>query len=919
MADISKSTDGPSPHDPDGFDITKLPDYDTDFVNDDDFVKFDRALHAPDPSPSSDNLASPQVPKRSAFITALNDWRPVHQRVRKKKRRQPRRGVDETREGFVYTLLKWPLLFTVFGWLFVLGLMYLLTRLYIYLYEHWITWRGKRERLRRKLNQTTNYQDWVAAAKELDGHLGNEKWKQTDEYAYYDAKTIRRVKDTLIKLRTQVEQEQNAVNGQSGSSAYAINQLRGLLEACVKSNFVGFENPHLYSESYYGTKHLVQAYVDEIEKSLELLRDTKAISAEDKRTMFKHLSTNFGRTALCLSGGATFAYYHFGVAKALLDAGLLPNVITGTSGGALVAALLGTRTDDELKQLLVPALAHKITACHDDMITWAKRWYKTGARFDSVDWARRCAWFTHGSLTFREAYARTGRILNVSCVPSDPHSPTILANYHTSPDCVIWSAVLASAAVPGILNPVVLMKKAPDGSLEPYSFGHKWKDGSLRTDIPLKALNLHFNVRFSIVSQVNPHVNLFFFSSRGSVGRPVTHRRGRGWRGGYLGSAIEQYLKLDLTKWLKVLRHLELLPRPLGQDWSSIWLQRFSGTITIWPKSIPSDFYYILTDPTPQRLARMIHVGQQSAFPKLKFIANRMKIERLVEEGRRAARPTRPGLSSLLSEEDLRGLLREAHRNGGSVAPPPDLHAALSGPPSSTSSVSDDDTPDRSRPPPVQTNIASALDNKSPRNTEPGGESPSFSKRLSGWWSSFQNKAPDSPRAAALQRSAHLRGGPYNGSQRPGSMFELRPPREFVEDELYRHPPSPQAERRDQQSSHLRDSASFSRRGSGAMEIFRQSRVFIDDSEEEDGADGSARGGVAGAGDWDDGAGDGPGGAEEPEREREEDALQRFLGTDDEGVSSSAEEGDESSEGDDGEGASAFLRRRRQSRGTFVG
>ncbi len=96
--------------------------------------------------------------------------------------------------------------------------------------------------------------------------------------------------------------------------------------------------------------------------------------------------------------------------------------------------------------------------------------------------------------------------------------------------------------------------KSPNGTLSPYSFGHKWKDGryvkfliesavltpnSLRTDIPLKALNLHFGVNFSIVSQVNPHINLFFFSSRGAVGRPVTHRRGRGWRGGYLGSAIE--------------------------------------------------------------------------------------------------------------------------------------------------------------------------------------------------------------------------------------------------------------------------------------------------------------------------------------------------------------------------------------------
>jgi hypothetical protein len=222
--------------------------------------------------------------------------------------------------------------------------------------------------------------------------------------------------------------------------------------------------------------------------------------------------------------------------------------------------------------------------------------------------------------------------------------------------------VIASAAVPGILNPVVLMMKQRDGTLAPYSFGHKWKDGSLRTDIPLKALNLHFNVNFSIVSQVNPHINLFFFSSRGSVGQPVTHRRGRGWRGGFLGSATEQYLKLDLTKWLKVLRHLELLPRPLGQDWSEIWLQQFSGTITIWPRSIISDFWHILSDPDPPRLARMLHVGQQSAFPKLKFIANRLKIERKIDAGRKMTRPgvRRGSIESILSEDEIRSLLRGA-------------------------------------------------------------------------------------------------------------------------------------------------------------------------------------------------------------------------------------------------------------------
>ncbi|KAI2788947.1 Patatin-like phospholipase domain-containing protein [Penicillium oxalicum] len=587
----------PSPLDQ--YDPSGLPDFDREFIKPEELQSFERALNAPEASP----------------LVAINDWRPIHQRVRKTRgrRKTPKRSRDETREGCC------------------IRCGYALVRVYIVLYEQWVSWRGKRQRLRRELWQQTDYPSWLEAARALDAYLGNEKWQETDEYAYYDHLTINKVVSQLKKVRYEAEQE--TAGATSTEETPAIEELRALLEACVKNNFAGVENPRMYSEAYSGTKDLVQEYIDEVRRCIQLVGDSRQLDKEAKYQHFKHLDTNFGRTALCLSGGATFAYYHFGVVKALLDNGVLPEIITGTSGGALVAGLVATRTDEELKQLLVPALAHRIRACHEGFTTWIQRWWKTGARFDTVHWAQQCSWFCRGSTTFREAYERTGRILNVSCVPSDPHSPTILANYLTCPDCVIWSAVLASAAVPGILNPVVLMTKKRDGTLAPYSFGHKWKDGSLRTDIPIRALNLHFNVNFTIVSQVNPHVNLFFFSSRGTVGRPVTHRKGRGWRGGFLGTAIEQYIKLDLNKWLRVLRHLELLPRPMGQDWSEIWLQKFSGTVTLWPKTIPSDFYHILSDPTPERLARMIHVGQQSAFPKIQFIKNRLNIENAIMRG----------------------------------------------------------------------------------------------------------------------------------------------------------------------------------------------------------------------------------------------------------------------------------------------
>jgi hypothetical protein len=37
------------------------------------------------------------------------------------------------------------------------------------------------------------------------------------------------------------------------------------------------------------------------------------------------------------------------------------------------------------------------------------------------------------------------------------------------------------------------MQKLKSGQIVPWSWGSKFKDGSLRVDIPLQALNLYFN------------------------------------------------------------------------------------------------------------------------------------------------------------------------------------------------------------------------------------------------------------------------------------------------------------------------------------------------------------------------------------------------------------------------------------------
>lgn len=213
--------------------------------------------------------------RESLFITAQNDWAPVTptkptggsggsikaggggKKRKKDRKRKQRRSSDETREGYLYSILAWPLLAVVGAWIAGLGVSYLSTRLYIWLYEHFVAWRGKRQKLRKMLQATDNYKDWVKEARELDHYLGNESWKEVDEYAYYDHKTVRRVVDQMKKFRRKVE------GGAGEEKGKAVEDLKALVEACVKNNFVGVENSRLYSQTYYGTKNLVQEFDDE--------------------------------------------------------------------------------------------------------------------------------------------------------------------------------------------------------------------------------------------------------------------------------------------------------------------------------------------------------------------------------------------------------------------------------------------------------------------------------------------------------------------------------------------------------------------------------------------------------------------------------------------------------------------------------
>ena len=85
---------------------------------------------------------------------------------------------------------------------------------------------------------------------------------------------------------------------------------------------------------------------------------------------------------------------------------------------------------------------------------------------------------------------------------------------------LIWSAVLASCAIPGMYAKVELMQKLDDGNIiqyDPSSQRAQFVDGSASSDLPMQRLAELFNVNTYIVSQVNPHVCPFVSVDTGQV------------------------------------------------------------------------------------------------------------------------------------------------------------------------------------------------------------------------------------------------------------------------------------------------------------------------------------------------------------------------------------------------------------------
>ncbi|OUS30488.1 hypothetical protein A9Q99_05910 [Gammaproteobacteria bacterium 45_16_T64] len=345
--------------------------------------------------------------------------------------------------------------------------------------------------IERRMEKSLCFDDWVNNAKNHDELSGREQWKVEDDSSLYDSSEIRIRHDNLLRFLDE---------GNYSDLLYALNE-------GIHGNMGGMGRPLLYAQSKLGTKQLIDDYVDVIVRSLHMIAcaSEKDVPFTEKLDFFRRASHCYGRSALMLSGGAGLIYFHHGVVQTLIDNECLPNVISGASAGSIMAAQIGTMTNEELRAGHFANFKYDLPIDQNPMLVlsglhegYTPQLIKE-MLIDSFS----------NDMTFQEAYEHTGRNINVSIAPAEKHQTSRLMNAITSPNVYIRSAIDASASVPGVVSPVTLYAKGKDGKAKPYLPSRKWYDGSFAEDLPAKRLSRLYGVNHYIVSLINPLASPF--------------------------------------------------------------------------------------------------------------------------------------------------------------------------------------------------------------------------------------------------------------------------------------------------------------------------------------------------------------------------------------------------------------------------
>lgn len=411
-----------------------------------------------------------------------------------------------------------------------------------------------------------------------------------------------------------------------------------LVRTSLTRDLGGMGDLCLYKHCRVGTKALIERYIEAALDTLEALVELSPPSTNsnlDTREVYEQLleaRQAFGRSALLLSGGGTLGMNHIGVVKSLFEAQLLPRIISGASAGSIIAAVLCTRSDDEIPQVLRDFCYGDLTVFdkageEEGVLKKAFRFLTKGALFDISNLVRVMRELL-GDLTFQEAYNRTRRILNICVSTASLYELPRLLNYVTAPNVMIWSAVATSCSVPFVFSPAQLLAKDPrTGKEVPWDQSpQRWIDGSVDNDLPMTRLAEMFNVNHFIVCQVNPHVVPFLERDEELVSTETSRSKPVLAAGSSLLRTLAELAKDEALHRMHVLSELGFMPTAMSKM-RSVLSQRYSGDITILPEVVYAHFPRVLTNPSSEFMIQAMLSGERATWPKLTQVRNHCAIE----------------------------------------------------------------------------------------------------------------------------------------------------------------------------------------------------------------------------------------------------------------------------------------------------
>ncbi|KAI3399776.1 hypothetical protein diail_5572 [Diaporthe ilicicola] len=526
-----------------------------------------------------------------------------------------------------------------------------------------------------RMKNATSASQWTSAAQELDLLEGNHNWKAEENGVdgIYRPDVVRERIRELDDART----------------ACDIRRMLHLVRTALSRELGGLGNIDLYKHTYMGTKDLVEQYAQSAVKTIEDLVEKSGypgalpddLDHNDILEALVQTRQSYGRSALLLSGGATFGMMHAGVLKAISEADLLPRIVSGASAGSIVCAVFCTRTADEVPEVISQFpygdLAVFEPEKEETVLDHVKRLFTEGSWLD-IKHLKRVMRGLLGDMTFQEAYNRTRKICNISVSTESVYELPRLLNYVTAPNVMIWSAVAASCSVPFIFSGATILAKDPQtGEHIPWNPSpQRWVDGSVDNDLPMTRLAEMFNVNHFIVSQVNPHVVPFLAKddrlySEHDDSRPETFGT---THNSTIMTKLTTLAKDEVLHRLQFLAELRIFPTAVTKL-RSVLSQKYSGDITILPEFSLLDLPRILKNPTVDFMERATLAGERATWPKLSRIRDRCTVELAID---RSIQVLRARCIFSQSQVNLRRLVTGVERLGLKTSFAHGLHNAVS-------------------------------------------------------------------------------------------------------------------------------------------------------------------------------------------------------------------------------------------------